>query len=450
MEAGVCPGCLPEARREEGEAVALRAALLVEREAEKDRRRLALETVKLNRARWKASAACLSCGQPTRHLGRTRCDACRSVDPEKSALKVRTMEAYGGGCSSCGCSVLAFLRIDHIDRARPEGAPRGGTPLWAWLEARGWPTDHFRCLCSNCNQALEYYGYLPVGGRPPEWDHAALLARVDKARVADRMRDLCARLEALRASEGLNLSEFARSKGLSDGTVMSITRTASGWMPPADATRGAVMPRATPFTAVVLRRVEAALGMAGRLCKSCGEELPPAEFGAAEGYEGRCDHLVRGGKYRKDVSDHCRSCRRAWRLKDRLVVIDKYGGACRCCGEATYEFLAADHVSGVKPEGMPAHGDGLYHRLATEPKRSDYRVLCHQCNFAFFAYGQRCPHEWTAAGATLAEQAGVGLSAIAPAVVWDEDDLLDYLGDVVAARLFGGSPTENQVQVMSQ
>jgi hypothetical protein len=163
----------------------------------------------------------------------------------------------------------------------------------------------------------------------------------------------------------------------------------------------------------VLRRIEVALGMAGRLCKSCGEELPPAEFGAAEGYEGRCGHLARGGKYKKDASDHCRSCRRARRLKDRLAAIGKYGGACACCGEATYEFLAVDHVGGVKPGGWPAHGDELYRRLAAEPKRNDYRVLCHQCNFSYFINGQRCPHQWLATlNEPLMFQAGMSQALI--------------------------------------
>ena len=387
------------------------------------------------------------------------------VDPEVVALKVRVMEGYGGQCSSCGCSVLAFLRIDHIDRARPDGAPRHAPPLWTWLEAREWPRDHFRCLCSNCNQAHEYYGYLPAGGRPPEWDHVALLARIDPVGVADRTRGLCARLEALRASEGLNITKFARTHGLSDGVAMSVVRTASGWTPPSGARGRAGMPKAGMFTARVLRKIEAALGLRWRLCKACGEERPPEEFGASEGYEGRCDHLVVSGASARRMEWRCRLCRRAERLGVRLAAIGKYGGTCTCCGERMFEFLAIDHVGGAKPEGWPAHGDDLYRRLDAEPKRDDYRILCHQCNWAYFTYGQRCPHEWAKPGATLAEQAAVNLrAAIAGTGVRAEDSLmLDCLGDMVAVESFGGyayvsgeahrmspAPDGSRVQVMSQ
>jgi hypothetical protein len=404
-----------EAARGEGEAAALRAVLLAE-EAWKYGR-LAPEAGRLERARRKAFGACLACGRPTRHIGRTKCDVCRIADPEKSALKARTMDAYGGRCSSCGCSVLAFLCIDHIDRARPPGAPRTGAPLWAWLEARGWPGDCFRCLCGNCNHALESYGYLPSGRRLPEWDHGMLLGRIDPSRVAGRTRELCVRLEALRASEGLSITKFARTHGLA-GTATSVARTASGWVPPPGATRGTVMPRATPFTARVLRRVEAALGMAGRLCKSCGEELPLAEFGAARA---------------ADAPDHCGMCRRARKLRDRLAAIGKYGGACACCGEETYEFLAIDHAGGVRPRGMSARGGDLYHRLAAGPRRGDYRILCHNCNFSYLVHGQRCPHEWIDPAMTLTEQAAVNLrTAVASAQAKAEARLeLDCLGDMV-------------------
>src|ERR1035437_1636836 len=82
------------------------------------------------------------------------------------------------------------------------------------------------------------------------------------------------------------------------------------------------------------------------------------------------------------------------RSKDlRLKALHRYGGTipkCKCCGEATQEFLAFDHIDGKQRE---KHHKGVswYRMLSTEPIDPNIQVLCHNCNLAKGFYGQ-CPH----------------------------------------------------------
>lgn len=321
----MCPKCFPDVERESREGAALRAAkALAVSEAREKREREGEEAKILNRTN-RRNGVCVACGRLTRHRNRGRCDLCQEVDREKLILKVRTMKAYGGKCSSCGCSVLAFLRIDHIDDVRPLGAPRTGFELWQWLEERGWPTDNFRCLCSNCNQAYEYYGYLPTDGRPADWDHEALLARIDPARIAANVMGLCRQLDDMRLAfcDGKHYREFALATGLPERVPLIAKRTVAGWFPPTDAGRWAVAPRTTMFGAALAKEIGIVLGLDGRLCATCGEEMAPEYFGPAPGYEGRLNHLRVRGAAGRHMDGHCYLCRRAKRLKCRLAVIQK-------------------------------------------------------------------------------------------------------------------------------
>lgn len=84
------------------------------------------------------------------------------------------------------------------------------------------------------------------------------------------------------------------------------------------------------------------------------------------------------------------------RRRLRQEVIAAYGGACVCCRETVFEFLAIDHKNG----GGNAHRKSLGKNPATKLLRwlkenkfpSDFRVLCHNCNMARGFYGH-CPHE---------------------------------------------------------
>jgi hypothetical protein len=69
-----------------------------------------------------------------------------------------------------------------------------------------------------------------------------------------------------------------------------------------------------------------------------------------------------------------------------------------CCSEATFEFLALDHIAG----GGNAHrreigtgpGDGAsFARWVVKNNYPDsIQLLCHNCNSAKAFYGQ-CPHQ---------------------------------------------------------
>lgn len=78
------------------------------------------------------------------------------------------------------------------------------------------------------------------------------------------------------------------------------------------------------------------------------------------------------------------------RLKERLLVLEAYGGACACCGETAYEFLALDHVDG---DGA-RHKEQVYSIYKDVIRRgfpNTFRLLCHNCNSAMGFYGY-CPH----------------------------------------------------------
>ena len=73
----------------------------------------------------------------------------------QNKVRVEMIQAYGGRCACCGVSEAPFLAIDHIDGVRPEGAPKGGHQLYAWLRRNEWP-EGFQILCHNCNMAVRF------------------------------------------------------------------------------------------------------------------------------------------------------------------------------------------------------------------------------------------------------------------------------------------------------
>lgn len=78
----------------------------------------------------------------------------------------------------------------------------------------------------------------------------------------------------------------------------------------------------------------------------------------------------------------------------RMKVIEGYGGKCSCCGEATVEFLAIDHIGGGGGDHRRgiSRPDNFYRLLIKLGFPKEYRLLCHNCNMAITIYS-RCPHE---------------------------------------------------------
>lgn len=84
---------------------------------------------------------------------------------------------------------------------------------------------------------------------------------------------------------------------------------------------------------------------------------------------------VRGRDYHRDI---------------RRLLVAIYGEECCCCGEKRFEFLSLDHVNGG---GRQERGQGTarFYKSLLENRRSDIRILCHNCNLALGFYGY-CPH----------------------------------------------------------
>lgn len=85
------------------------------------------------------------------------------------------------------------------------------------------------------------------------------------------------------------------------------------------------------------------------------------------------------------------------RLKVKITVFNHYGTKCACCNEATLEFLCVDHINGGGTKhrqelGNKGRGHNFYSWLIKNDFPEGFRILCHNCNFAFGVYGC-CPHQ---------------------------------------------------------
>lgn len=76
--------------------------------------------------------------------------------------KETVMGAYGGICTCCGESELAFLSIDHIngDGGWHRKNKTQGNNLYTWLIKNNFP-EGFQVLCYNCNWAKSRAGGCP-------------------------------------------------------------------------------------------------------------------------------------------------------------------------------------------------------------------------------------------------------------------------------------------------
>lgn len=146
-----------------------------------------------------------------------------------------------------------------------------------------------------------------------------------------------------------------------------------------------------------------------KACTKCRAVKPAGEFPRwnSKGrlrLANRCRPcLAEGGRSetakekRRDYNKRClaergEQLRREAVEKKRRVkaeVLAAYGGRCACCGEATPEFLAVDHINGL---GARKREGAIYSFLKARgfPK-DNYRLLCHNCNTSKGLLGF-CPH----------------------------------------------------------
>lgn len=115
----------------------------------------------------------------------------------------------------------------------------------------------------------------------------------------------------------------------------------------------------------------------------------------------KCSRCVSADRkrYRENPKNKDAILRRQRRHRERLKreVVDAYGGACACCGESDIVFLAVDHINGNmggKNRPRSEMGAKLYARLRRAGfPQGEYRILCHNCNFAEHVLGiDQCPH----------------------------------------------------------
>lgn len=93
-----------------------------------------------------------------------------------------------------------------------------------------------------------------------------------------------------------------------------------------------------------------------------------------------------------ELRERMRELSRQYGRRLRETVLAAYGGVCVCCGEATYEFLAIDHVNNDGKQHRQEVGGGVYEDIKRRGFPPGFQVLCHNCNLAKAFYGE-CPHQ---------------------------------------------------------
>jgi hypothetical protein len=90
------------------------------------------------------------------HVKRLRDEHARRYRHE---VKQRAMDGYGGKCSCCGETELAFLTLDHINNDgaahRKELGYAGGQSFYHWVIKNDFPSL-LQVLCWNCNEGRRF------------------------------------------------------------------------------------------------------------------------------------------------------------------------------------------------------------------------------------------------------------------------------------------------------
>jgi hypothetical protein len=106
-------------------------------------------------------------------------------------------------------------------------------------------------------------------------------------------------------------------------------------------------------------------------------------------------------QYKRDLyksnPEKYRKIHKEWRRNKKITVIEHYGNKCACCGETNIVFLCIDHVNGGGNKHRKTLGDwgvgaNFYRWLINNNFPDGFRVLCHNCNFAYGEFG-KCPHQ---------------------------------------------------------
>ena len=138
------------------------------------------------------------------------------------------------------------------------------------------------------------------------------------------------------------------------------------------------------------------------ICRVCGKNLPitdrvPTEPTRCRLCRNEYERQHRKNNPRVAAREHLAAFR--YRQQSRMTALVQYGGdppRCACCGEATPEFLAIDHINGGgnrdRKQSKKTAGINWYHWLKQQGWPTGFQVLCFNCNAAK-AYYKICPHQ---------------------------------------------------------
>lgn len=87
-------------------------------------------------------------------------------------------------------------------------------------------------------------------------------------------------------------------------------------------------------------------------------------------------------RYRAEKPEHHRAVSRKAKRKQREKLYDAYGKQCVLCGFSDERALSLDHIKNNGAEERKAIGDrAVYYRALIPENKSDYRMLCMNCQF---------------------------------------------------------------------
>ena len=89
-------------------------------------------------------------------------------------------------------------------------------------------------------------------------------------------------------------------------------------------------------------------------------------------------------------------CGKDNRIKQKLTIIQHYGGKCMFCGETDMIVLSIDHIDGdgtKHRKQLRNQGTILYRWLIKNNYPTGFQVLCFNCNFRKYLNGGICPNK---------------------------------------------------------
>jgi hypothetical protein len=100
-------------------------------------------------------------------------------------------------------------------------------------------------------------------------------------------------------------------------------------------------------------------------------------------------------EHRKERKPHDLECRKNYKRKVKLQILEHYGSKCNCCGEININFLTIHHINGrhdkTKKEDKHS-GFVLWNWLRLNNYPKGFQLLCYNCNCSMKHHmKQYCP-----------------------------------------------------------